>query len=70
MISETHIFILQECEFLISKFIFFISENDFFTKNSFFDIKKFTFCQESWHLDENRGVVTKRTTPSGERLEL
>ena len=25
-------------------------------------------CYDSWHLDEDRGVVVQRTTPSGERL--
>lgn len=28
------------------------------------------FCQDSWHLDVNRGVVAQRNTPSGERLQV
>ena len=32
------------------------------------ELGKATFCQESWHVNEDRVVLTQRTTPSGERL--
>ena len=29
---------------------------------------KCTFCQDSWHLGEDRGAVAQRNAPPGERL--